>query len=223
MANNLKKFATAADYSAATLNYPAVSWIVSGDTVEYDLSGSTPTPTVHDKFVKTEVYTGNNASVEVTLPYNYEGYQQTVSSITVNGVSVEVPTNFGQTYTISNISTNSVVTIEVGIEGTDFDLDSNGLDTMGIGESNNPEYLLPAQFTTIIGDTHGEEPKFVLLATTPPQLNASSSSFRISAFYVPDESVNAYKNDTTTGGEETWSSLAEKIFPISDYQGNLPV
>lgn len=36
MAFNLKKFQTEADYSASTLNYPAVSWIVSGDTVVYD-------------------------------------------------------------------------------------------------------------------------------------------------------------------------------------------
>lgn len=44
MANNLKKFQTEADYSAATLNYPAVSWITSGDILHYDISGDTPTP-----------------------------------------------------------------------------------------------------------------------------------------------------------------------------------
>lgn len=41
--NNLKKFATESEYSAATLNYPAVSWIVSGDTVHFDKSATTPT------------------------------------------------------------------------------------------------------------------------------------------------------------------------------------
>lgn len=45
--NNLKKFETEADYSAATLNYPAVSWVVSGDTVHFDKSA--PAPTVNDK------------------------------------------------------------------------------------------------------------------------------------------------------------------------------
>ena len=34
--DNLKRFNTYADYSAATLNYPAVSWIVSENTVEFD-------------------------------------------------------------------------------------------------------------------------------------------------------------------------------------------
>lgn len=36
MANNLRKFQTEADYTAATLTYPAVSWVVSGDTLHYD-------------------------------------------------------------------------------------------------------------------------------------------------------------------------------------------
>ena len=34
--DNLRKFDTYADYSAATLSYPAVSWIVSGNTVAFD-------------------------------------------------------------------------------------------------------------------------------------------------------------------------------------------
>ena len=47
MANNLKKFQTDAEYSAATLNYPAVSWVVSGDTVHFDKTAPTPpSPTV---------------------------------------------------------------------------------------------------------------------------------------------------------------------------------
>ena len=41
--NNLRKFATEADYSAATLNYPAVSWIVDGNTVHFDKEAPTPT------------------------------------------------------------------------------------------------------------------------------------------------------------------------------------
>ena len=36
--NNLKKFSTEAEYSAATLNYPAVSWVTGTDTVYFDKS-----------------------------------------------------------------------------------------------------------------------------------------------------------------------------------------
>lgn len=35
---NLRKFNTEAEYSAATLNYPSVAWIVSGDSFHYDKS-----------------------------------------------------------------------------------------------------------------------------------------------------------------------------------------
>jgi len=34
--NNLRRFTTEADYQAATLNYPSVSWVVSSDTVHFD-------------------------------------------------------------------------------------------------------------------------------------------------------------------------------------------
>lgn len=40
--NNLKKFNTEADYSAATLNYPAVSWVTSTDVVHFDKTVPTP-------------------------------------------------------------------------------------------------------------------------------------------------------------------------------------
>ena len=42
MAFNLKKFQNEEDYNAAELNYPAVSWILSGDTVVYDKTEPTP-------------------------------------------------------------------------------------------------------------------------------------------------------------------------------------
>lgn len=46
MAHNLRKFATMADYDNAELVYPAVSWIVSGDTLAYDKTEPQPEPDV---------------------------------------------------------------------------------------------------------------------------------------------------------------------------------
>ena len=54
MANNLKKFQTEAEYSAATLNYPAVSWVVSGDTIHFDKTEPTP-PTFQGKWKATYI------------------------------------------------------------------------------------------------------------------------------------------------------------------------
>jgi hypothetical protein len=41
--NNLRKFSTVADYQAAQLNYPAVSWITATDGVYFDKTAPTPT------------------------------------------------------------------------------------------------------------------------------------------------------------------------------------
>ena len=44
--NNLRKFTTEAEYTAATLNYPSVSWVTSTDVVHFDKESPTPpTPT----------------------------------------------------------------------------------------------------------------------------------------------------------------------------------
>ena len=48
MANNLRKFNTSADYSAATLVYPAVSYVAQSDNVMFDKTAPTPPPTPHD-------------------------------------------------------------------------------------------------------------------------------------------------------------------------------
>lgn len=55
MANNLKKFQTEAEYTAATLNYPSVAWVTDTDTVHFDKS---PHDYSQDYF--TMVALGNN-------------------------------------------------------------------------------------------------------------------------------------------------------------------
>lgn len=65
--NNLRKFNTEADYSAATptLNYPSVAQIVSGDTVVYDKTEPTPPEPAYGGL--TVKYNISDPSVEVTL------------------------------------------------------------------------------------------------------------------------------------------------------------
>lgn len=62
---NLRKFNTEAEYSAATLNYPAVSWIVSADTVVYDKTEPTPPEPAYGGL--TVKYYIADPSTEVTL------------------------------------------------------------------------------------------------------------------------------------------------------------
>lgn len=47
--NNLRKFTTESEYTAATLSYPSVSWVVATDAVHFDKTAPTPpTPSVAD-------------------------------------------------------------------------------------------------------------------------------------------------------------------------------
>ena len=62
MANNLRKFQNEAEYSAATLNYPAVSWVVNGE-VHFD---KTAPATFGGLTVKYNVTQGE-AQSEITL------------------------------------------------------------------------------------------------------------------------------------------------------------
>lgn len=57
---------------------------------------------------------------------------------------------------------------------------------------------------------------FIIHNPTPPSCGGNSiSSGHVSAIYVPDDSVNAYK------AASIWSGQASKIHPISEYDGTL--
>lgn len=67
--NNLRKFQTEADYSAATLNYPAVSWVTATDNVYFDksapttsFSGLTVYYNITDISQPTELFNGGGGS-----------------------------------------------------------------------------------------------------------------------------------------------------------------
>ena len=68
--NNLRKFNTEAEYSSAALNYPAVSWIVSGDTVMFDKSapatfgGLTVYYNIEDATQEVTLFNGGGGSSE---------------------------------------------------------------------------------------------------------------------------------------------------------------
>lgn len=214
MANNLKKFATAADYSAATLNYPAVSWIVSGDTVEYDLSGSTPIP--NDKLIYMQDYP-SGASLEIDLPARYDMGNE-ITSMTVNGVAVEASAT---TYTMPS---GVALTLVVGISGETFDL--NLLDSVGYqpldSDATMGDILIPSNITEVTYTDFDLHPhKIVVNNSTPPTVSQSFSSVNDSLLevYVPDDALTEYSET------EGWSEInrRNKLFPISDYQGNLPV
>lgn len=209
--NNLRKFANEAEYSAATLNYPAVSWVVSGDTVHYDKTSESPTPVVNDKVIIAAYEgVGEGTLVFFNCAASSSG---DITSITVDDVEVNPITCEGdyvdgeQTYIVKyTLNTTSVGDWCSGDLGCDAASVPSKLDV-----------LIPSQITAI-NHLPNNLYKLVVEATTPPTIAGGSSAFAdFAGVYVPDSSVTAYQN--------AWGSFASQndIHPISEYQGNLPV
>lgn len=210
--NNLKKFATEADYSAATLNYPAVSWVVSGDTVHFDKTAPTP-PTVNDK-VMIASYGGEGLG-KFTF-YNCEASTSSdITAITLDDVAVEPITCQTEDQSIDtglvHIAKYDLILTTVG------DWCAGNLGCMYGSTSADVDVLYPSQITEISSSYPDNAKNIVVEAETPPHVEGLASAFDGDGIYVPDSAVNAYK--TASG----WDEMKDIIFPISEYQGNLPV
>ena len=212
--NNLKKFATEAEYTAATLNYPAVSWVVSGDTVHFDKSA--PTPPTNDKVMLLTTAENNNDDI-VLYNGGLSPAEPYFISITVNDEPVPNPN-----------STNSLS--DVGVSGESYlikyELTSTIIDDWFAGDlgaygsaAQVGEVLIPSQITEVLhfpNNVYAAGAKVVCEATTPPIVQFATSGLDNAILYVPDASVNTYME------ESGWNSFAQ-ILPISQYSGNLPV
>ena len=205
--NNLKKFATEAEYTAATLNYPAVSWVTATDNVHFDKSAPTP-PTVNDKVM---VLATTETQGDDLILWN-EAATPNFTSITVN--DTEVP-NPNSTYKLDDV--------EVGTHLVKYGFDSTVIGDWFTGDIGGKasgiypiEVLIPSKITNI-DDYPSNITKMVVEATTPPQVEGLGSVIGDALIYVPDAAVNTYEEDGS------WGEMIGNIYPISEYQGNLPV
>lgn len=208
--NNLRKFATEADYSAATLNYPAVSWVVSGDTVHFDKSGSTPT--VNDKVMMASY--GGDGTVEFVF-YNCAASSSgditniTLDDVAVNPIVCQTPSSDIDASQV-HIAKYTLNTTEIG------DWFTGDLGCSLASTPSNLDILIPSQITGIFS-LPNYIVNMVVLVEDPTTIWFNISGFDGNSIYVPDASVNAYK------AASGWSDFAGKIHPISEYSGNLPV
>ena len=211
--NNLKKFETEADYSAATLNYPAVSWVVSGDTVHFDKSA--PTPSVNDKIMMafSSNITGNDiillnlGSTEPTELFNKIELNDVdvTSLVDTSGVLLN--------YSVANTDYLAKYDVKETVYSSIFEKFTGNL---GVINGGTVELLIPSQITQI-DHMPSNITKLVIEATTPPTTSMGSSGHEyLQGIYVPDAALSAYQ--ATWGG--TFSGI---IYPISEYEGNLPV
>lgn len=206
MANNLKKFDTQAEYENATLNYPAVSWVTGTDVVYFDAEE----PVDNNKIMIG--FYSQDAENTIIL-YNGEASDTDFTSITVNDVAVDpivpelqVATEADTDYVVKYGSNYTIVT----------DAFSGDL---GIGGASTIEMYLPSTITEIDFFPNNQITALVIDSTTPPSSIGTWSDLNpnLDAVYVHDEAVNTYKSD------EFWGTIESNIYPISEYQGNLPI
>lgn len=208
--NNLKKFSTESEYASATLNYPAVSWVTGTDTVHFD---------------KTSLVANNKVKLAFTADACCEGKTFGVIGSTalssLNGITVNgEPLTPGSSDASISLAANTDYLIEYELkDGVTNVNDWFALNPVLGCSSMNIKYdlLFPSQVTTVTGlhDGGGIINNLLLEETTPPSVTFNTSSYP--NVYVPDSAVNTYKS------AEGWSSIVEHIFPISDYEGDIPV
>lgn len=209
MANNLRKFSTEAEYSSTTLSYPAVSWVVSGDTVHYDKEE----PSANDKIMMSQEYLTDNgdgfkfANCEVVT-------KEEITSATLNNVDVITEVS---SYCDAATSGVGVYVAAIGINTTTIgDWFSGELALNAASDVGVFDILIPSQITAInyVPESYTN---MVVEATTPPSIALGSSEFYGQGIYVPNDAVDTYK------ATSPWSYWSSQIFPISQYSGNLPI
>jgi hypothetical protein len=211
--NNLKKFATEADYSAATLNYPAVSWVVSGDTVHFDKTA----PTVNDKVMMAWHSPSDETSgKDITLWNGGASMEPELLFVSLTLNDADVMSTIGGDGILHNYSTpdtDYLVKYELINDTTITDIFSGNLGGGWGSDVGSVDFLIPSQVTEIQG-LPSNVLNVVIEAATPPTISVDWSDF-VGDIYVPDNAVSVHQT--------AWSDASSSIYPISEYQGNLPV
>lgn len=225
--NNIQKFTTAADYSAATHSYPNVSWITSGDTLIYTAEEPTPPTNIPplNGFDIAVTYNVTDASQEVQLTTTeYDANE--IEEMEVDGVD-ETPSSTyrfsttGQHVVRYKITSDTLYQtfkevpniLYMNIGGNVSDIDNEAL--MHIQTTATLlEIQLQSEFnssyiasTAFWGNTSLE--KLIVLDTTPPTISGNFlDSIDNCNIYVPSSAVNTYKSASG------WSTYADRIFAI---------
>lgn len=211
MANNLRKFQNEAEYSAATLNYPAVSWVVNGE-IHFDKTA--PIPPFGGLTVK---YNITDTTSEITL-FNGGGGSSTSESSSESGSGGgggALPT----TMIVDGVEEVVINTWRFETAGehiVQYTFEDNTVPLFFINGDVIPstEVIVGTDITGIGSGAFNTSnlTSATCLSTTPPNIADSTSfgggSSQIYPIYVPSSAVNTYKTASI------WASLASRIQAI---------
>ena len=208
MAHNLKKFSTEADYSAATLNYPAVSWVTGTNAVHFDA-------TAPADLSKVMMASQGTIAGEDLILWNGGASvppEELFTSLTVNDVDVLGDVDAGGTLT-SYTQANTTYVARYGLIDDSL-IDSTFSGLLGIN-GFSVELFVPSSVSSIECFPNNAN-KVVINSETVPTTSIDWSGMNNIDLYVPDSALSAFQ--TAWGG--TWGGT---INGLSDYSGNLPL
>lgn len=207
--NNLRKFQTEAQYSAATLNYPAVSWVVEGDGIHFDKASQ-----VNDKLMFCFNSGTDGALNIVAWNCGASELDGVITSVTVNDDAVSESVCPIE-YTVED---HTDYIVKMGINGTAIGEWFSG--DLGIPSASSPldlDVLIPSKVTEVGSLPNNQIDALIFESATPPTLNINWSAVNVTAIYVPTNAVSTYDNDPQ------FSQKQGSIYSISEYEGILPV
>ena len=210
--DNLKKFSTEAEYSAATLNYPAVSWVTSADAVHFDKSA----PVVPNNKVKIAFTTDACCEgKQINLAPNMDVVGN-INSLTVNGEPLTPDSSDAYLF----LENNTDYLIEYDLKDGVTDVD-NWFAITPVTDCSSMSIYYDLLFPSPVSEIDGLIDcinKLIFESETPPTATFGDSDIsNTEGIYVPDSAVNTYKSASF------WSAFENIIYPISQYSGNIPV
>lgn len=164
-----------------------------------------------------------SASVRTIPNYCFEGYINT-DIILHEGITTINAQGFHKTGTKGDVNLPNLVTLSNGAYSSSKIsrvMNLGAVSTIGkyaFQNCDNLEYVnIPATVTKIDNYAFSDNATpmtMICRAAVPPTLVTTFTSSTITAIYVPDASLEAYKTATN------WSSYADRIHPLSEIEGS---
>jgi hypothetical protein len=213
---NLRKFNSEADYNAAELNYPAVSWVTGTDAVHFDKTA----PATNDKVMFAFSTLSTDQPGKDIILWNGGASvppEDIFTDLTVN--DVDVMSDVDASGVLSGYTQPSTLYVtKYGLidDSTISDIFAANL---GGGWGSYPrgiDFFVPSSVSSIEALPENTE-ALVIDNDTVPTISLNWSTYgNLQSIYVPDNAVSAYQ----TALDGIWAGT---ILPMSQYSGNLPL